>query len=86
MQQKLAGLTPEYRAIYDKIDTNNDGVLQVSEIRKALGQTVQASLIDKLVKLSDADGNGVIDQVEFVSFVQLLKTSKVDIRDKVQVD
>lgn len=67
------------------MDVNKDGVLQKAEIVNALQSTVSGSLITKLIELSDLDKNGVIDPLEFVQLVKLLKTSKIDIRDKIVV-
>lgn len=67
------------------MDVNKDGVLQKAEIVNALQSTVSGSLITKLIELSDLDKNGVIDPLEFVQLVKLLKASKIDIRDKIVV-
>lgn len=47
---------------------------------------MKADLIRKLIKLADEDENGTIDEFEFVHFVKLLKSAKIDIRDKVKVE
>ena len=69
------------RSIFDRIDTNGDGVLQREEIMngfKANGITFRAETVDALMKLADKNNDGVIQYEEFEAMMEnLWKTHNV---------
>lgn len=64
---------------FQSIDKSGDGVLQKDEIKEFFmdsehGSSITESDIESILAALDSDGNGVIDFVEFVSFVSQCKS------------
>ena len=69
------------RSIFDRIDTNGDGVLQRDEIMngfQANGITFRAETADAIMSLADKNNDGVIQYEEFEAMMEnLWKTHNV---------
>merc|ERR1711916_174268 len=62
----------ELRAAFQLFDEDGDGALSSAELRNILlkmGTPVDEATADKVLQEMDADGNGVVDIDEFVTFV-----------------
>ena len=58
-----------FRAVFDAADTNKNGTLESSEMRKCLkssGIEFTDSEIDSIIKAADLNGDGTIDVSEFL--------------------
>jgi len=64
----------DQKKMFQKLDTNNDGLLQRSELidgfREVFGEVVEAE-VDEIMELADLNGNGELDYSEW-----LVATSK----------
>ena len=61
------------------LDTNNDGTISVPELRWAmtqLGDALEASAVDEMIKEIDPDNKGYVDIMEFAKISFNIKEKK----------
>lgn len=60
------------KSLFDKLDTNGDGVLQFDEAQAALAGKMPPSEYQAVFNKFDEDGNGTLDYGEFVKLCRAL--------------
>jgi Ca2+-binding EF-hand superfamily protein len=62
---------PKILARFQKIDTNGDGRIDLSELRAELGKDpkITQEHLEAIVSLADVDGNGEMDVEEYARLV-----------------
>ena len=58
---------------FDKVDINNDGVINVEELKtllKGLGEAFTDEAVNDMIKIADLNGDGKIQFNEFIKAVQ----------------
>lgn len=76
--------TERCRKVFEKFDTNNDGVIELSELKKGLMELGNFSDEDVLEIMGEADSdkNGVIDEKEFREYAsEVFIKVKEDVRE-----
>jgi len=69
----------EFKAAFEHIDKDNDGMIQTSELRQTfrnLGQNPTDKELQDMINEVDINGNGNIDFLEFLDM--LAKMSEID--------
>ena len=59
----------ELKAAFQAMDTNGDGQVTKDELKQLLaqlGEAVDDSVIDEMIKIADVNGDGKVDFNEFV--------------------
>ncbi|TVU36816.1 hypothetical protein EJB05_18764, partial [Eragrostis curvula] len=67
--------TSEFSRVFSAFDRDDDGKISAAELRlcmkAALGEDLSAEDADDLVSWADTDGDGLLNQEEFLTLVQL---------------
>ena len=69
MSKLSAEQTAELKKAFEVMDTNKDGVVTKDELMgllKGLGEDVTDEVVDEMINIADANGDGKIDFEEFV--------------------
>ncbi|CAL4945499.1 unnamed protein product [Urochloa decumbens] len=68
-------MASEFSRVFSAFDRDDDGKISAAELRlcmkAALGEDVSAEDADELVASADSDGDGLLDEEEFLKLVQL---------------
>merc|ERR1712146_464600 len=78
MNRKVSSQQERMWKVFQKIDKNNDGVLDRNEIKQALASNVHSSELDKIIKEVDKDGNGKIEYSEFLEAWRGVESKKLE--------
>lgn len=68
------------KTLFDRLDTNSDGVLSFDEARACLAGKVPPHKEEEIFAKYDADHNGVLDLKEFTSLCRALDSASFDLK------
>ena len=66
-------------AIFDKDGGGSITTQELGDVMRSLGQKPTTAELETMVREIDADGNGVIDLDEFITFIELAYHTKINI-------